>query len=150
MPTEGEFEQARVRFNNAAEEATRIIVPVRAANGPDVLTGGRLTADIDAFIDTTGNELNSVAEELRTLAEECARRAEECRIAKANLLRYINDYAAFQQAEQDFQSRALALAVDPTLPDPGPPPVKPEPPPTPPSFVDISDDSGEFGYLLFG
>ncbi len=143
MPTETEFEQARARFEAAAEETDQVLVPVRRANGPEVLTGGRLTADIDDFIDTTGAELDGVATELRQLATVCATRAEECRQAEAALTAYLNDLEEYRRAEAEHRQEELAGtgqqpgggASSPV--DRGPAPTPPQKPPTPPDYVEF-------------
>ncbi len=145
MPTETEFEQARARFEAAAEETDQALVPVRQANGRDVLTGGRLTTDVDDFIDTTGAELDGVATELRQLATVCATRAEECRQAEAALTAYLNDLEEYRQAEAEHRQQGI--------PGPGeqgggaPSPVDrgsaPTPPPAPPDYVEFEDGLAE-------
>lgn len=150
MPTEAEFEQARARFENAAEDVEQLIVPVRRANGPDVLTGGRLTADIDAFIDTTGDEFAAMAGELRELATESARRAEEARQALAALQAYAEDYQAYRQADAEYrqQARTSAAADGTVAVDLGPRPTPPTRPPDPPSYIDLDLSVGGAFALL--
>jgi len=137
MPTEAEFEQAKARFDAAAEEAEGTIRPVRRANGPDVLTGGKLTGDVASFINRSRSDLRAIASELRSLGRECGKRAEQCRQAAADL-------ADFQQAMGRHRSDLVAherevdaAAGDPSLPPPGEPPTAPSAPPAPPPYVEL-------------
>lgn len=137
MPTEAQFEEAKVRFFAAADETQDLIRPTRQAMGPDVLTGGQLTTNLNRFVDTTGEQLDLVADSLRELARESAKRAEECRQAAAAQEAYLAASAAHRLDLADHQERATAFADDPTLPDPGDPPKGPKAPPAPPPYVEI-------------
>lgn len=131
MATGPEYEEAKARFERAAEDVGQILVPVRQANGRDVLTGGRLTSDIDAFIETTGSELNKVGDELLALAQVCAQRAEEYRQAVADAAAFSQDLEAYRRAKADYDARLLASADGSVKPGRAPiPPVKPEQPPS--------------------
>lgn len=137
MPTEQEFEEAKVRFFIAADDAEELLRPTRQAMGPDVLKGGRLTEAVKNFIDSTGGRLGSVAEALRELGRECRKRAEECRQAAAARDAYEAALTDHRAAAAEHVDRAAERLLDPTLPDPGPAPTAPTPPPAPPPYVEI-------------
>ena len=148
MPTETEFEEARLRFDTAADETDEVLVPVRQANGPEVLTGGRLTDDVNTFIATTGTELAAVSTELRSLADECARRAEDCRQALEELQTYLADYAAYREADDQYRRQTAGFGAGASSGDPGPRPTPPPKPPPPPPYVDLGSGV-EFAQAAF-
>ena len=137
MPTAEQFDEAKTRFFVLADETEELVRPTRRAMGPDVLTGGTLTDDVDGFIDATGVRLDSVAESLRELARECRKRAEECRQAAAARDVFLAAGVEHTSSLAQHQERTAAYALDPAAGNPGPPPTAPKPPPKPPPYVDI-------------
>ncbi len=137
MPTAEQFEQAKVRFFVLADDTEELLRPTRRAIGPDVLKGGKLTADVNGFIDATGGILDSIAESLRELARECRKRAEECRQAAAARDAFLAASAEYDTAMVEHGERSAAYAADATAGNPGPAPTAPTPPPKPPPYVDI-------------
>ncbi len=75
MPYASEFHQAALAFDDEAIEADGLHAPMSGALGPDVLTGGALTADVSALVNLAGLDNATNAGSLRELAEECRRRA---------------------------------------------------------------------------
>ena len=137
MPTEQEFEEAKVRLFVAADDAEGLLTPTRTANDRGALTGGRLTADVDSFVEASGGRLSVAADELRELARECRRRAEECRQAAAARDAFLAATADYEQSVAEHRESTTAYADDPSLPEPGQPPTAPAPPPDPPPYVEI-------------
>ena len=137
MPTAEQFEEAKVRFFVLADDTEVLLKPTRRSMGSDVLTGGKLTQDVNGFVDATGQRLNSVADSLRDLARECRKRAEECRQAAAAQAAFQAANADYAEAQTLHETRTEAFTADANAGDPGPPPTAPTPPPDPPPYVDI-------------
>ncbi len=137
MPTEAQFEEAKTRFFAAADDADDLLGQTRRANGLGALRGGKLTGDVDRFVDVTGRQLGSVAGDLRELARECRRRAEECRQAAAALADFNRANEAYRRDVLEHEVASAAFADDPTAPEPGDPPTRPQRPPPPPPYVDL-------------
>lgn len=137
MPTEEQFEEAKVRFFAAADDAEELLRPTRKANNRGALKGGKLTQDVNGFVDATGARLNAIGEGLRDLARECRKRAQECREAKAAQAAFLSATADFDAAARRHAAESAAFDVDPTLPEPGDAPTAPTAPPKPPPYVQI-------------
>jgi hypothetical protein len=137
MPTEGQFEEAEVRFFNAADDAQELLRPTRRANERGALEGGRLTADVNGFVEAAGARMNAIAEGLRELGRECRKRAQECREAAAAQAAFSAATAAYDAASRRYAAQTSAYDLDPTLPQPGDPPTAPTAPPAPPTYVQV-------------
>ncbi len=137
MPTAEQFDEAKVRFFTAADDAQALLEPTKRANNRGALRGGKLTSDVDGFVDATGARLNAVAEGLRDLARECRKRAEECRAAAAAQAAYNAQTNQYEADNRRYEAEAAAYDIDPTLPEPGDPPTAPTAPPNPPPYVEI-------------
>lgn len=137
MPTEGEFLRAAALLDEAAAATRALMDPVASAMGPDVFSGGRLTASVKAAIDRGEGDSRALAGEMNDLAGECQSRARAVAAAAAEAAAYRAAVARHQTDAAAYQADLAANDADPSLPHPGNAPRAPKPPATPPPWAEF-------------
>ncbi len=138
MPTESEFLAAAGIFDAEASTASGLVAPAEGASGPEVLTGGQLTADLHTLLGAEAIGCTSDSTSLTDLAEECRRRAEATAEARRAQQAYDAAMGRHRTNMSDWRAdRNAAEAAGEPLPT-TPQPRAPSRPPTPPPWADIS------------
>lgn len=121
MPSEREFLGAArvVRAERDRLHAAGLVID-RAGAAP-TLSGGTVAAVVQAGLEVSGHNLRRSVEHLEQLAMLFDRRAAVCAQHGAALFQW-------QRRYEDWDALQRQRRVDPTLPDPGPPPARPVPP----------------------
>ncbi len=134
MPYASEFRAAARVFDEEADAIVGVSATLPGLIGPDVLQGGRLTAEVEALVDDAVLDAAADAEALRTLAEECRWRAEQCDLAEAAFADYRAALADWNRAEARWRvDHANAAEAGGVLP---PPPSAPSQPRIPYDWVE--------------
>lgn len=132
MPTESTFRDAALALDQIALGADELLRPTRAASGPDVLSGGAFTADVDRLLDRTEATAAQVASTCRDAADECRRRADACHAYWQQVHRWEVADERYARQLQEWQGRQRARVDDPLAnPAVGPRPTSPGPRPVP-------------------
>lgn len=110
--------------------------PVVDAAGPDTLTGGTLTGDVQSFLSSATTRTQAWALALRGRAEIARNRQAYCiQYAKLRAV-YLNQLKIWQGQMLEWQMNSTLSGLDGLPSDPGPIPVKPVAP-VKPDFVDL-------------
>lgn len=126
MPYASEFRAAAQVFDAEADTIVEVSASLPRLIGPDVLQGGRLTADVEALVDDAVLDATSDAEALRSLADECRWRAEQCDAAEAAYAQYQSAMSAWSVAESQWRVDHAAMAeAGEFLPPPPAAPTRP-------------------------
>lgn len=144
MPTATEFDQAASELDVVAVATDGLMGPVAAGAGPEVLSGGRLGATLDQFIDDQTAEAKAIGADFQELADECRRRATVTREAEKAQADY---EAAVARHEQELAEVADNLRAGGVPEDEIANQIEiiqalgfrrpPEPPPTPPPWAEF-------------
>ncbi len=127
MPTAEAFDQAALQLDSAADETQRLIGPIRAKAGPEVLAGSPLAQSVDRTIDDGRRDLRVITADLRELAREARQRAAETRRAEAEAADFVAQQERFELEQAEFEAGGEV----------GDPPVPPVAPPPKPAFADF-------------
>lgn len=127
MPTVGDFTRAAALLEDAGAQARTLISPVRAAMGPEVLTGGALSRSTDSTIAARTGDAHAVAAELFRLATECRLRAAAVATAAAEAAAYADAMVQYDARRELHVRSPQAWSA----------PRPPSAPPAPPSWADF-------------
>lgn len=138
MPTEREFLDAAQLFDNAGGEVSDVPSLVAGAFGPDVVTGGQLTLEIDALITQTTGACGADNGSLDELARICRERAEVVAQYAANMATYATRLRNHDYAYNRWLGDVRDWEDDPEINrHPGHRPRPPYRPTKPSSWVEI-------------
>lgn len=133
MPTESTFRDAALALDQIALGADELLLPTRAALGPDVLQGGAFTADVQRLVERTAATAQQVAAACRDAATECRRRADACHAYWQEVARWETADERYGRLLRAWEGRQRAHLDDQIAnPPAGPRPTSPGPRPQPP------------------
>jgi len=135
MPTRDEFEDAAVRFTNAAEMLENLSADARSTDTSQVLRGGLLGRRVAERVASAADSALLCRHEVLRAADTCQFRADAIAAHESELDTYDREYVDYIQ-----QSGAhLVWLLDETgaVPYPGEPPPRPIRPDSPGDWADV-------------
>jgi hypothetical protein len=129
MPTAAEFRDAAQTFDQARQEASTMLQPIVSTYGPDVITGGVLTAALTRAFELDDRDVATVVAECSRLDVECRWRATQCDLYTEQLAIFRRLGHEYDAARARFDIAMERHNTDPDLyPRPGWAPTPPRAP----------------------
>jgi hypothetical protein len=127
MPTADEFRDAAQTLRAARTQTSTLLYPITNTYGPDVITGGVLTAALERALDMADDDVNHVMSECARLADECEWRAIQCDQFAAAMKQWRHLSAVYDASVARYH---LAVERHNAHPDINPAPTYPTNPPS--------------------